>query len=76
MKTPIKTISLLASAALLSLSSLSAVETDPVGYKTVTIKGGGSLSLVGVELLNTSEFTGEFTSVGASTVTVEGVDFS
>jgi len=39
MKTSIKTISLLASAAIFTLSSLSAVETDPVGYVTLTVNG-------------------------------------
>jgi len=75
MKTSIKTISLLASAALFTLSSLSAVETDPVGYTTVTIKGGNSISLVGIELLKAPEFTGAVTGAGASTLTVEGSDF-
>jgi hypothetical protein len=39
MNIPQKTLSLLAVASLLSFSSLSAVETDPVGYVTNTING-------------------------------------
>lgn len=39
MKNPIKNIVLLSGAALLSLSNLSAVETDPVGFVTLTING-------------------------------------
>ena len=41
MNIPQKTLSLLAIASLFTFSSLSAVETDPVGYITVTINGNG-----------------------------------
>ena len=41
MNIPQKTLSLLAIASLFSFSGLSAVETDPVGYITVTINGNG-----------------------------------
>ena len=41
MNIPQKTLSLLAVASLFFFSSLSAVETDPVGYITVTINGNG-----------------------------------
>ncbi len=46
MKTSLKTISLLASAALFTLNSSSAVETDPVGYVSVDIVGGGGTSII------------------------------
>jgi|GEM_PF-1691292 len=39
MNIPQKTLSVLAIASLSSFSSLSAVETDPVGYMTITING-------------------------------------
>ena len=41
MNIPQKTLSLLAIASLFTFTSLSAVETDPVGYITVTINGNG-----------------------------------
>lgn len=43
MKTSIKTISLLASAALFTLNSFANVQTDPVGYTTIVVPDGGSI---------------------------------
>jgi hypothetical protein len=75
MKTSIKTISLLASAVIFTLSSLSAVSTDPVGYKTVTIVGNNGLTPLGIELLSAPSFTGTITGVDLSAVVVAGADF-
>lgn len=60
----------------LLLGSLTAsVTTEPVGYKTVTIKGNNSLNLVGIEFLNAPDYSGAPSSVGASTLTFTGADF-
>ncbi len=75
MRTSTKTLSLLAGVALFSLSTLSAVETDPVGYKTVTIKGNSGLTMMGFEFLETPAYSGQFTSSGTNTITVSGADF-
>lgn len=75
MKTTLKTITLLASAALFTLTSLSAVETDPVGYKTVTIKGNEGLTLLGVDFLKTPDYLGTFSGVSSNTITVSSVNF-
>ena len=68
MKTPSKTISLLATAALFTLSSLSAVETDPVGYVTFAAANNSDL-LVGVPLTQSPVFTGVVDSVTTGEVT-------
>lgn len=52
-----------------------AVTTDPVGYKTVTIKGDDRLNLIGLEFLTAPAFTGVVTSVGENTLSFSGVDF-
>jgi uncharacterized protein (TIGR02597 family) len=49
MNIPQKTLSLLAAASLFTLTSLSAVETDPVGYITTTA-ADGSDSFIGLSL--------------------------
>ncbi len=64
MKTPIKTISLLASAALFTLTSLSAVETDPVGYVTISGTSGGYV--VTTPLLKSAVFQGTVNSAGTT----------
>ncbi len=56
MNIPQKTLSLLAVATLLVSSSLSAVETDPVGYTTISGNAGGYV--VTLPLVNSPVFEG------------------
>lgn len=70
MKTPIKTITLLASAALLPLSSLSAVETDPVGYVSTNLSAGAHL--LSAPLLSDVSFAGTVSGVDGATLTLSG----
>jgi len=69
MKTSLKTISLLASAAFFTLSNLSAVETVPVGYITTDLIPGAD-NFVSVPLKAAPEFTGavDSTTDGAGTL--------
>ena len=69
MKASLKTISLFASAALLTFTSLSAVETVPVGYVSFSVNDESDL-LVGVPLTQSPSFSGTAASVTGSTVTV------
>jgi hypothetical protein len=74
MKTPLKTISLLASAALFILNSLSAVETTPVGYISSTVYGNGGagfrLTLIAPSFHNGDLVSGTVTTEGASSLTL------
>lgn len=74
MNTSLKTISLLASAALFTLSNLPAVETDPVGYVTQTSANGDD-TVVYPQLLNPSDLVGSPSDVTSGTLTV-GSDLS
>jgi len=74
MNIPQKTLSLLSVASLLSFSSLSAVETDPVGYVTTT-SANGSDSFIGLSLSESvalassaSDVTGSVVSTGSTLV--------
>lgn len=67
MKTTLKTITLLASAALFTLTSLSAVETDPVGYVTVDVAANG-FTFIGTPLVTATEYSGQVDSVASSTI--------
>lgn len=73
MKTSTKTISLLASVALFTLSSLSAVQTAPVGYVTLTVKGSGTaseaFSFLSVPLLDAVSHSGDFEAVSGTILT-------
>jgi uncharacterized protein (TIGR02597 family) len=69
MKTSSKTISLLATAALFTLSSLAAVETHPVGYVTKTVNANADLKL-GLPLHQAPVLSSAVDSVITSTVTV------
>lgn len=72
MKTPIKTLALLTGAALFSLSTLTAVETDPVGYITSTVYGNGGsgerLTLISPSFHRGSELTATVVSSTSSTI--------
>lgn len=80
MNIPQKTISLLAVASLFSISSLSAVETDPVGYVTQTVPAhdgtGATLSLHSLPLKPSTTFSGSTSDVTGAVLTVAGTDFS
>ena len=74
MNIPQKTLSLLAVASLLVSSNLSAVETDPVGYITVTINGNGgsgsAFTYMGVPLHKAVSSSGAIdTAPAANTIT-------
>ena len=75
MNIPQKTLSLLAIASLFTLSSLSAVETDPVGYVTETIKPA-SFNLIGINLSSPVASTGVFESAAGNTLTDDQADFT
>lgn len=85
MKTSLKTISLLASAALFTLNSLSAVETVPVGYSTWNIAAGTgtartftTLSLPLYQPSNSTDgvSSGVITGLTSSTLTVSGANWT
>ncbi|MGZ0656684.1 hypothetical protein ACWPKS_13855 [Coraliomargarita sp. W4R72] len=63
-----KTLSLLTSAALLTFTSLSAVETDPVGYVTETIKSG-MFNVIGANLASPVIAVGVLEGSTANSVT-------
>jgi len=74
MNIPQKTLSLLAIASLFTFSSLSAVETDPVGYVTTTA-ADGSDTFIGLSLTeavalasSASDVTGSIVSTGSTLV--------
>jgi len=74
MNIPQKTLSLLAIASLFIFSSLSAVETDPVGYVTTTA-ADGSDTFIGLSLTeavalasSASDVTGSIVSTGSTLV--------
>jgi uncharacterized protein (TIGR02597 family) len=69
MKNPIKNIVLVAGAALFSFSSLSAVETDPVGFVSRDVNANADLK-VGIPLHQAASFTGVVDSVATGTVNV------
>jgi uncharacterized protein (TIGR02597 family) len=69
MNIPQKTLSLLVVASLLSFSSLTAVETDPVGYITKTVNANSDLKL-GLPLQQAPVLSSSVDSVVTSTVTV------
>jgi uncharacterized protein (TIGR02597 family) len=72
MKIPSKTISLLATASLFTLSSLSAVETDPVGYLTTSIPANSD-GLLSPALHRQAAYSGSVESVSdADTIAVSG----
>jgi hypothetical protein len=68
MKIPSKTISLLATAALFTFSSLSAVETDPVGYVSTDIVSG--YNPIGVTFIKPAVFSGSVTSTTTNSITL------
>ena len=73
MKSPIKTFSLLASASLLTLSSLSAVSTDPVGYVTTTIPANSD-GLLSTALHRSALYSGSVASIpDSNTIQVSNV---
>ncbi|MDQ8194433.1 hypothetical protein QEH59_08345 [Coraliomargarita sp. SDUM461004] len=81
MRTLLKTFALLSSAALCSLSTLSAVTTDPVGYVTWTIEEGTgnarNISPLGIPLYMPSDNVtgisrGVITGVSSDNITVAG----
>lgn len=76
MKIPSKTISLLATAALFTLSSLSAVETDPVGYVTITIDGDNKYNFISIPLVGSVVASGQATSAGATSIDVSGAQWA
>jgi len=67
-------------AALLGLAGTQAqattVASTPVGVTEITIPGGGATSVIGINLIETPPFVGRASAVGASTVTVSGVDLT
>ena len=69
MDTPLKTLPLIGAAALFSLSTLTAVETDPVGYISKTVNANADLKL-GVPFKRPATFSSAVDSVSSGTVTV------
>lgn len=69
MDTPLKTLPLIGAAVLFSLSTLTAVETDPVGYISKTVNANSDLKL-GVPLQQASALVSVVDSVATGTVTV------
>ena len=67
MNIPQKILSLLVVASLFFFSSLSAVETDPVGYVTTTA-ANGSDTFIGLSLSNAPDFSGSASDVTGSVV--------
>ena len=74
MNTRIKTLSLFGAAALFSLSTLTAVETDPVGYMTETISPG-TFNLLGFNLSQPVVASGTFESATSTTLVDDDGDF-
>lgn len=68
MKVFIKTISLLASSTFFTLTSLAAVETDPVGY--VSFKLAEGYTPIAITFTKPSQFTGAVSSATANTLTL------
>jgi len=68
------------SAALLGVLAIQAqattVTTTPIGFSEITIHGGGATSVIGINLMETSPYTGRASEVGTGTVTVSGVDLT
>lgn len=78
MTAPKHIIIALASSLLISFSSLSAqasASTDPVGFKTLTVKGNNGITLLGIEFLGESKFTGQVNEVTSNSVLVDGINF-
>lgn len=75
MKASHSTISLFASAALFTFTSLSAVETDPVGYVTETIKAQ-TFNLFGLNLSSPIVTSGSLESASGTTLTDAHADFT
>ena len=71
MNIPQKTLSLLAIASLSTFSSLSAVETDPVGYVTYTVKAGAD-NKFSVPMQQASVYSGSVSSVTVGQIDVTG----
>ena len=69
MKIPQKTLSLLAAASLITLSSLSAVETDPVGYTTLSGDSGGYV--VTLPLAKSPVFEGAVNAEGTTVLSFD-----
>jgi len=72
--TPLKTLPLLGAAALFSLSTLTAVETDPVGYVTITVKGTGGVgseayTYMGAPMHKATVSAGAVSASAANTIT-------
>lgn len=64
-----------AAISLLTLAPLlTAVTTDPVGAKKITIPGN-ALTFIGFEFVEPAEYVGAVSAVGTNTVTVTGIDF-
>ena len=74
MNTRIKTLPLLGAVALFSLSTLTAVETDPVGYMTETISPG-TFNLLGFNLSQPVVASGTFESATSTTLVDDDGDF-
>lgn len=68
MKLLIKSIAPLAAALAVPFSVNATVETDPVGYKNVVVRGDGGLNLIGIEFLEPAVFSGPVSGVGTNTV--------
>ena len=75
MNIPQKTLSLLAIASLFTLNSLSAVETDPVGYVTETISPAG-FNLIASNLSGPVVASGAFSSADSTTATDANASFT
>lgn len=69
MNNPIKNIALLSGAALLTLSNLGAVQTDPVGFVTTNTPAGDD-ALIGLPLTQAPALAGAADSVAGAVVTV------
>ena len=72
MNIPQKTLSLLAIASFYTFSSLFAVETDPVGYVTYTVKGGAD-NKFSIPLQQSPVYSGSVSGVTAGQIDVTGV---
>lgn len=75
MKTSLKTIFLLASAALFTLSSFADVQTDPVGYVTETIKPA-QFNTFGINVHGPVVLAGAIDSVDGVSLTDDDADFT
>ena len=71
MNIPQKTLSLLVAASLFSFSSLTAVETDPVGYVTYTVKAGAD-NKFSIPMQQAPVFSGSVSGVTAGQIDVTG----